>query len=231
MAGTTADSSFNSLRISNQGTKLEVCTDDVIYNVSNCPPASLKTYAVSKGTTDGAWRAVNNADAGDTHDFSVVKFDNDRAYLEAEKPSSNAFRFRIGLTIGSSATSSEKAAYGAATDGSWGRSATKPQSSVLVDYKLARQSSAGPGLPTGDVVRGYTRSAIGLDGTALELTAFVAEFYALLPITELPFALGLNYALTTPTSYFMAYSPQLFARVGPRVPGAAGYLEIGLIER
>ncbi len=231
MAGTTADSSINSLRISSQGTKLEVCTDDVIYSVDSCPPASLKTYSVSKGATDGAWHAVNNADPGDAHNFSVVKFDNDRAYLEAEKPSANAFRFRIGLNISSSLPTSVITAYGAATDGSWGSSVTKPVSRVLIDYTLARQSSAGPGLPTGDVVRGYARNAIGLDGAALETTAFVGQFYALAPVPVLPFALGLNYALTMPTSYFMAYSPQLFARVGPRVPGAAGYLEIGLIER
>ncbi|WP_296782647.1 hypothetical protein [Variovorax sp.] len=235
MVGTTPDSSINNLRISGRGTTLYDCTDDRIYNTNFCPLGSLKTYSVTKGVTDGVWRAVNNADSSDVRNFSVVKFDDDRVYLEAEQPSFDSFRFRVGVMVDSSTYTSVMTAYGAATDGSWGRSVTKPGRSVLVEYPLARQSSALQGLPTSDdgLERLYTRSAVGLDGTALELSAFVGMIDVLLPVSEstISFPRGLGYALMTPTSYFTARSPQLFARIGPRVPGAAGYLEIGLIER
>lgn len=232
MAMMTADSSFNSLNISNQGTRMEVCTDDVLYNVRSCPSASLKRYSVSKGAAEGIWRAVNDADPADIHSFIVARMENDRVYLEAEKLSSDVFRFRIGMPgTGYLDSGYVVTAYGGATDGSWGRSVISPAGKTSFDYRLARQSSSGPGLPGGNLVRGYTRSSIGLNGEESEMSAFVGEPYALAPVSALPFDLNYQYAITTPASYFMTSSQQIFARVGPRVPGAAGYLEIGLIER
>lgn len=233
MAGTVPDSSINSLRISDRGAKMELCTDDVIYNVTSCPPASLKTYTVSRGTTDGAWRAVNNADSADVHNFSVVRMDNDKIYLEADKDASGAFVFRIGLQDGGNPGSSyEMLAYGGATDGSWGLSRMNPVRASLYDYATVRQSSAGPGLPAGDPYRGYVRTAVAPSGADSSMSAVVGAFAVFgppLPST-LPFPLNVRYAAASPVSYLMARSERLFVRAGPRVPGAAGYLEIGLVE-
>lgn len=233
MAAMIPDSSFNSLRISNHGTQLDLCTDDVIYSVGSCPPASLKSYSVSKGATDGAWRAVNKSDPTDIHNFSVVRIDNDKVYLEADKFSSNAFMFRIGLPDGGNPGSShEMFAYGGATDGSWGLSAMNPVGSTLFDYSLARQSSPGPAVPGGERFRGYTRSYTNLSGPESSMSAIVGSFAVIGPPLPavIPFALNVRYAVASPVSYLMARSEKVFVRVGPRVPATSGYLEIGLIK-
>lgn len=85
------------VRISDGGTKLQICrSDTAIYRMENCPSALVRTYTIASGQQPGVWH-LDTADASEKLDFSIAKVNGQNVYLAAGRLSSLDRLFRIGL--------------------------------------------------------------------------------------------------------------------------------------
>lgn len=120
MTATGRDSFISQIRVRNSGSFLDACNDSVVYTVSTCPSASVRTYALAAATTAGTWNAVNVADANDTGSFSIATIGSQNVYLDAGTVSGAAVptvQFRIATPEGAFNNVTVR---GGSTDGAWG---------------------------------------------------------------------------------------------------------------
>lgn len=127
------------------GTVYKLCNDNTIYNIANCPPASLITYTVATTDVSGVWLITNVADATDSGRFAMARIGDQNVYLSAGATLSTPGRYVLRVGVQDTPVWTTTAVgYGSSTAGSWGR----------VNFTST----------------GNTRNAVGTDGTASSST-------------------------------------------------------------
>lgn len=132
--GGAQDSSMLAMRLSGNGTVLEVCNDAIIYKIDLCPAASKRTYAVAAGADD-TWVGTNVSNSSDIANFRIARVGGQNVYLAGGVNLAPAVQFlRIGLPESSSWPATR--GLGASTTGSWG--------SNLIDAANSVRTATGP---------------------------------------------------------------------------------------
>lgn len=115
-AGDVANSTVQAARISSEN-GLQTCADAAVLAIASCPPAQLRTHALTMdGDTFTA--AASSAAAGDGFSFRVARAGSEKIYLVASTGAAAAGRkFRIGLP--ETSTFGAAQARGASNAGEW----------------------------------------------------------------------------------------------------------------
>jgi len=115
----SSDSQILPMRISGQGTLLEMCFDFVIYRVESCPPASKRSYSLV-ASSDFNWTGTNIWSPDDILQFRMARIDGQNVWLSGgyTDAAPNVHVFRVGLR---DSTVWPTVRYiGSSTDGRWG---------------------------------------------------------------------------------------------------------------
>jgi hypothetical protein len=144
-ANGVGDSHIYTLRINANGT-LDVCNDNTIFAIANCPALSVLNYTLSR--TDDLFKATRVGNTADTFSFRVAKAGSELVYLYGGIDAAAGTRFfRIGLN--EARTFGAGTAIGGSTLGEWGSA----------QYTSTSYSSTG----------------IALDGHAISLAGTLAS--------------------------------------------------------
>jgi hypothetical protein len=124
-----SDSQILQMQISGGGNLLQMCVDNVIYNVDACPTASKRVYNLT-ASPDSYWTATNNTDANDWFGFRIARIGGQPVWLSGgpSNVTPDTHVFRIGLR--DSANWPTARFIGAATEPSWGSQVLDTSASV-----------------------------------------------------------------------------------------------------
>lgn len=114
-----ADSQILQLKISQSGRLLEMCFDNAINRIENCPQSSKRSYTITADAS-GLWRGTNPADTTDQQTFRMARIGDQNVYLTAGTSfsPSNQQALRIGLQDSTAWPASR--AIGLSTEKTWG---------------------------------------------------------------------------------------------------------------
>jgi len=198
-------SQITQVRVSNGGTKLDVCTHNIIYPIAICP--TITSYTVIAGVTPDTWQIVDGTGtvAGA---FGIAPLGDGKVYLAAGRLNSGTETvFRVGVSDKS--TWQTGSGHGSATTGSWGTvnlfgNNTSTRVGIATNGSIVQTSNTFYAMQVPDPVSG---SAIaGVQGMRL------------LPGSGV--------------TYFAMQGAGLFAIVGANnvAQGTNGYLQLSLMD-
>lgn len=130
------DSAIQQMRISNGGTRADVCNDSVVSTVAAC--TTLLTYQVKQGDAPGRWELFNSTTGADSGGFAIATIGGRNVYLVAGKSvaQTDARLFRIGVV--ETASVSGGVARGSDNTGAWG-------TTTIVGSSLSSSGTAAGG--------------------------------------------------------------------------------------
>lgn len=199
-------SQITQVRISDGGTKLVVCTHNIIYPIAICP--STITYTVTAGSTPDTWQ-MTDGNGSNVGSFGVAPLADGKVYLAAGRPDSASpdAIFRIGVS--DKPTWQLGAGHGSATPGSWGT------------INITSQTAS-------------TRTGITVDGSAVQATNTFYPMYVPDPITNaaIPGVQGMRELPGNNAAYFAMQGAGLFAIVGANnvAQGTNGHLQLNMMD-
>lgn len=195
-------SDISQLQISGGGTTLVRCTDNTIYRVDNCPPASLKTWNITPGTVNGTWNMVDPAAPAEAGLFAMARVGSEKVFLISGKLNGDPKTavFRIGLPEGTQWPTG--LGYGSTTAASWGK----------VDVRATESF----------------RNVVSANGSTSNTHNTFATLGSIGP-QGMRQIVSTN---TDPRSYFAMQGSKIFAIVGANntTTGTSGYLQINLMD-
>ncbi|MEJ8859103.1 hypothetical protein WKW79_31345 [Variovorax robiniae] len=156
---TGRDSRIGQVQISAGGTLMKQCTDNIIYRVDECPPASLVSSTVAADAESGMWSLADTATSTFQGRFAIARMGGENVYLSAgPSPSGSSQVFSIGLPETPAYTGFKSSAGGST------RHTLDVSSATATDYSYAPLGSAsatqfalggvGPSAPYGMRVAG-----------------------------------------------------------------------------
>lgn len=206
LTSTNDASQITQVMVSNGGTKLDVCTDNVIYPIAICP--TIASYTVIAGATPDTWQMVDGTGAI-AGAFGIAPLGDGKVYLSAGRLNSGTTEtiFRVGVSDKS--TWQTGSGHGSATPGSWGT------------VNLFGNNTS-------------TRVGIATDGSSVQASNTYYAMQVNDPVSNLPVA-GVQGMRALPGSnagYFAMQGAGLFAIVGANnvAQGTNGYLQISLMD-
>jgi hypothetical protein len=148
-ANNADDSRIFTQRINTNGT-LQICTDNIIYSIANCPAASVLNYTLS---VNGDLFTAAPADPAGTFSFRVAKAGNENIFLMGSLNFSTGARF-FRIAVAEAGAFNAGSARGGSAWGEWG----------TTTYTTNSYAYSGVGLNGTPVNLGGTLAALGPTG-------------------------------------------------------------------
>jgi len=206
LTSTNDASQITQVRVSNGGTKLDVCMTAIIYPIDICP--TIASYTVIAGTTPDTWQMVDGTGAV-AGAFGIAPLGDGKVYLSAGRLNSGTTEtvFRVGVS--DKGTWLTGSGHGSATPGSWGT------------VNLFGNNTS-------------TRVGIATDGSSVQASNTYYAMQVPDPVSgsAIPGVQGMRQLPGSGVTYFAMQGAGLFAIVGANnvAQGTNGYLQLSLMD-